>query len=209
MTAHARVQNPAFANFLWRLGIFCHARAQKRKADLLHCGWTTSTDGQAHSVHLGKVVATATSQEDSLKGHSEPEWSAAPVAQMRHIRVSFIRLLISFSSPVRSECLCGFKKQSDLTKFVLKPDLQEKYCPPLYGKNLFEVGPPSPPPTRVRYAARYNLNITFCLQETKTQFTLYCRERATHLACLTGPAMSPACSSGLKATDAPGSQITP
>lgn len=82
MNANARVQNPAFANLLWRLGIFCHAHAQKRKADLLHCGWTMSTDGQPHSVHLGKVVATATSQEDILKGHSEPEWSAAPVAQM-------------------------------------------------------------------------------------------------------------------------------
>lgn len=39
----------------------------------------------------------------------------------------------------------ALKKQSDLTNFVLKPDLQEKYCPPLYGKNLFEVGAPLPP----------------------------------------------------------------
>lgn len=126
---------------------------------------------------------------------------------MWHIRVLLIRLLVLFLSPVWSECLCGFKKQSELTNFVLKPELQEKYCPPLYGKNHFENGPLLPPPVCDTLLGTTSTSL-FSFRRLKLSLHYY-RERKTHLGCLTALAMSLACLWRSKATDAPGSQITP
>lgn len=127
---------------------------------------------------------------------------------MWHIRISFIHLLISFLSPVRSECLCGFKKTKWPHQLCTQARPPRKILPSLIWKEPFWERTPSPP-TRARYVARYNFNITFFLQETKTQFTLHYRERKTHLACLIVLDMSLSCLSRLKATDALASQITP